>query len=201
MIGLIFYFVILFREKIKLKNVGVITIILLSLIFIWISYSDIIFTNPTINKIIPNAGRLSITSAKGMGDRIKIYSAAWQLFKNKPFFGLGTGGFPGGGYPHNIILEIAAENGLLGLLIFFGFLFTICQRGYQFLNDNFIKINKQAKIMGLIILVISVSLFVGRQFSFGLDMHKDLFVFLGLIVNLPLIDWGRNQGEMFLDKD
>ncbi|MBA7532003.1 hypothetical protein ES705_24229 [subsurface metagenome] len=199
--GLFFYFLIIFREKAKWKNIGVITIILFSLIFIWISYSDIIFTNPTINKIIPNAGRLSITSAKGMSDRIKIYSAAWQLFKNKPFFGLGTGGFPGGGYPHNIILEIAAENGLLGLLIFFGFLFTICQKGYQFLNNNFIKINKQAKIMGLVILVVSVSLFVGRQFSFGLDMHKDLFVFLGLIVNLPLIDWGRNQDKMFLEKD
>jgi len=30
-------------------------------------------------------------------------------------------------------------------------------------------------------------LLVGRQFSFGLDMHKDLFVFLALIVNLPVI--------------
>ena len=192
MIGLIFYFVIIFRGKIKLKNVGVITIILLSLIFIWTSYSDIICTNSIVNKIIPNAGRLSIASASGMSGRAKIYSDAWQLFKDKPLFGRGTGGFPERGYPHNIFLEIAVENGLLGLIIFFGFLFAICQKGYQFLNDNFIKINKQGKIMGLIILVISVSLFVERQFSFSLDMHKDLFVFFALIVNLPLIDWGRD---------
>ena len=200
-IGLIFYFVIIFKEKIKLKNVGIITIILLSLMFIWISYSDIIFTNPIVNKIIPNAGRLTMASANGLSGRTKIYSDAWQLFKSKLFFGLGTGGYPGKGYPHNIFLEIGVENGLLGLIVFFGFLFAICQKGYQFLNKNILKINKQARVMGLIILVVGISLFIERQFSFGLDMHKDLFVFLGLIVNLPLIDWGRNQEEMFLDKD
>jgi len=123
--------------------------------------------------------------------RLKLYSTAWQLFKQKPLFGLGTGGFVLGEcrYPYNIFLEIAVENGLLGLVIFLGFLFVICQRGYQFLNESIIKINKQAKIMGLIILVVGLSLFIERQFSFGLDMHKDLFVFFGLIVNLPLIDW------------
>ena len=200
-IGLIFYFVIIFKEKIKLKNVGIITIVLLSLIFIWISYSDIIFTNPIVNKIIPNARRLTMASANGLSGRTKIYSDAWQLFKSKLFFGLGTGGYPGKGYPHNIFLEIGVENGLLGLIVFFGFLFAICQKGYQFLNKNILEINKQARVMGLIILVVGISLFIERQFSFGLDMHKDLFVFLGLIVNLPLIDWGRNQEEMFLDKD
>jgi len=30
-----------------------------------------------------------------------------------------------------------------------------------------------------------VTLFIEKQFSYGLDMHRDLFVFLGLMVNLP----------------
>ena len=90
-----------------------------------------------------------------MDIRLKHYSTAWQLFKNQPLFGIGTAGFPEG-YPHNIFLEIAAENGLLGLIIFFSFLFAICQKGYQFLNENIIKTNKEAKIMGLIVLVICV---------------------------------------------
>ena len=211
-VGLIFGILILFKTKIKGRNTTIILIISLILVLVGISCYDIICSSlfasktiPEAKKVIPNIERFSLKNAKDMSvkGRLKLYSAVWYLFKNKPLFGIGTGGFELGEhqYPHNIFLEIAAENGLLGLIIFFGFLFTICQKGYQFLKDNFIEINKQAKIMSLIILIIGVSLFVERQFSYGLDMHKDLFVFFGVIVNLPLIDWGRNQDKMFLDVD
>jgi len=192
-VGLIFCVLILFKAKIKNRNTTIIVIISLILVLVLISCYDIICSNLFIKKIIPNVERFSLKGAKNISVniRLKLYSTAWQLFKQKPLFGLGTGGFVLGEcrYPYNIFLEIAVENGLLGLVIFLGFLFVICQRGYQFLNESIIKINKQAKIMGLIILVVGLSLFIERQFSFGLDMHKDLFVFFGLIVNLPLIDW------------
>jgi len=206
-VGLIFGILILFKTKIKGRNTTIILIISLILVLVGISCYDIIYSSlfssknipevsktiPEVKKVIPNIERFSLKNAKNISVNIRLesYSTAWQLFKNKPLFGIGTGGFPGG-YPHNIFLEIAAENGLLGLIIFFGFLFTICQKGYLFLKDNFIEINEQAKIMSLIILIIGISLFAERQFSFGLDMHKDLFVFFGLIVNLPFLDWGRD---------
>ena len=206
-VGLIFGILILFKTKIKGRNTTIILIISLILVLVGISCYDIIYSSlfssknipevsktiPEVKKVIPNIERFSLKNAKNITVNIRLesYSTAWQLFKNKPLFGIGTGGFPGG-YPHNIFLEIAAENGLLGLIIFFGFLFTICQKGYLFLKDNFIEINEQAKIMSLIILIIGISLFAERQFSFGLDMHKDLFVFFGLIVNLPFLDWGRD---------
>ena len=210
-VGLIFGVLILLKTKITGRNTTIILIISLILILVGISCFDIIYTSlfsnevtpktnqiiTEVEKIIPNIERFSLNNAKNMSvnNRLKHYSDAWQLFKNNPLFGIGTGGFPEG-YPHNIFLEIAAENGLLGLIIFFGFLFTICQKGYQFLNDNFIEINKQEKIMSLVILIIGVSLFVERQFSFGLDMHKDLFVFFGLIVNLQLTK-PRNKEDVF----
>ncbi len=34
-------------------------------------------------------------------------------------------------------------------------------------------------------LVVGLTLLVEKQFSFSLSMHKDLFTFLGIIVNLP----------------
>ena len=34
-------------------------------------------------------------------------------------------------------------------------------------------------------LVVGLTLLVEKQFSFSLTMHKDLFAFLGIIVNLP----------------
>ena len=199
-VGLFFCILLLFKANIKNRNTTIIVIISLILVLVLISCYDIICSNlfvkqfiPDIKKVIPNVEYFSLKNAKNISVniRLKLYSTVWQLFKQKPLFGLGTSGFGTGGgqYPHNIFLEIAVENGLLGLAIFLCFLFTVCQRGYQFLKENFMKINELAKIMGLIILVIGVSLFAERQFSFGLDMHKDLFVFFGLIVNLPLIDW------------
>ena len=199
-VGLIFCILLLFKANIKNRNTTIIVIISLILVLVLISCYDIICSNlfikqviPDIKKVIPNVKYFSLKNAKNISVniRLKLYSTAWQLFKQKTLFGLGTGGLGTGEgqYSHNIFLEIAVENGLLGLVIFLCFLFTVCQRGYQFLNENFIKISKQTKIMGLIILVVGISLFIERQFSFRLDMHKDLFVFFGLIVNLPLIDW------------
>ena len=34
-------------------------------------------------------------------------------------------------------------------------------------------------------LVVGLTLLIEKQFSFSLTMHKDLFAFLGIIVNLP----------------
>jgi len=207
-VGLIFCVLILFKAKIKNRNTTIIVIISLILVLVLISCYDIICSNLFIKKVIPNVEYFSLKNAKNISVniRLKVYSTAWQLFKQKPLFGLGTGGFGTSGeqYPHNIFLEIAVENGLLGLVIFLCFLFTVCQRGYQFLSKNIIKNNKQAKIIGLIVLVVGISLFIERQFSFRLDMHKDLFVFFGLIINLPSLNHSYKMkdisGELINDK-
>ena len=214
-VGLIFCILLLFKANIKNRNTTIIVIISLILVLVLISCYDIICSNlftskiiPNIKRVIPNVKYFSLINARNVSVNIRLmhYSTAWQLFKQKPLFGLGTSGFGTGGgqYPHNIFLEIAVENGLLGLVIFLCFLFTVCQRGYQFLNKNIIKNNKQAKIISLIVLVVGISLFIERQFSFRLDMHKDLFVFFGLIVNLPLLNRSYKMrdisGELINDK-
>jgi len=58
------------------------------------------------------------------GARLKHYSTALGLWKEKPIFGHGLGAYPvviGAPdvrrYPHNIVLEILAELGVAGLLI------------------------------------------------------------------------------------
>jgi len=42
------------------------------------------------------------------------------------------------------------------------------------------------------VLVVGLTLFVEKQFSFSLTMHKDLFAFLGIIVNLPYLSSSPN---------
>jgi O-antigen ligase len=56
--------------------------------------------------------------------RVELWTQAWQTFLEHPWFGVGTGGFaavaPADIYPHNLLLEVAAEWGLVGLLVLAG---------------------------------------------------------------------------------
>lgn len=58
----------------------------------------------------------------GRGD---LLESAWQMFKDRPVFGWGLDGFAtqygqGFTYPHNIVLQIAAEGGIMGVIAFSG---------------------------------------------------------------------------------
>jgi len=68
-----------------------------------------------------------------LGERLPIWRAGWDLFLENPFLGVGAAGFQsavarGLGYPivsHNTPLSVAAEVGLVGLLLFYGALASI----------------------------------------------------------------------------
>lgn len=52
--------------------------------------------------------------------RLGLYSRALGLMRARPFQGVGTGNFSKYGtnaYPHNLILEVGSENGLIGLVL------------------------------------------------------------------------------------
>jgi O-antigen ligase len=64
-----------------------------------------------------------------MEQRLDFYHSAVSALAEKPLTGWGVGGWPvfyygyeRDGFPHNIILEVAAEQGFLGLAILFAFL-------------------------------------------------------------------------------
>lgn len=68
---------------------------------------------------------------EGLQVRVKSAQLAWEMFLNSPLIGNGYGSFKGYNdikwsfdqkYPHNIILEILAEFGIIGFF-FFGYLF------------------------------------------------------------------------------
>jgi O-antigen ligase len=84
-------------------------------------------------KIVPaTAIERSVSFLVGNGSglssngRTHLWSEAWHAFVTHPLFGLGTGGFaqiePVYQYPHNVILEAAAELGLVGLVVLLAFL-------------------------------------------------------------------------------
>jgi len=76
-----------------------------------------------VKRIIPNM----VSDQSSMQIRIQYYRDAIENFMQKPLIGAGVGMFSyehgsKGAYPHNIFLEIAAEYGLIGIIIFCPFL-------------------------------------------------------------------------------
>jgi len=57
--------------------------------------------------------------------RTHLWTEAWQAFTTHPLFGVGTGGFaqiePSFKYPHNLVLEVSAELGVVGLVLLLAF--------------------------------------------------------------------------------
>ena len=64
--------------------------------------------------------------------RLDAYGLAWRMFASSPLLGHGTGSYRAYherfGYPHNIVLEAMAENGVIGLALLVGFIGSIWVR-------------------------------------------------------------------------
>lgn len=103
--------------------------------------------------------------------RIMRYKKSINSIYENPIVGEGTGSNPWG-YTHNIFLEIASENGVIGLFLLFAIIFL------------FLKIKRKIKreeIYELIMGLFMISFFVGL-FSFSYFLHRYLLFSLGLIL-------------------
>lgn len=89
-----------------------------------------------------------VAEITSMGTRLLYYETAWQLIRARPILGYGTGSYgheysavvrdkysdwrtKPGTDPHNQYLFIWVENGVVGLLAFFGFLFFAFRRSIR----------------------------------------------------------------------
>jgi len=77
------------------------------------------------------------------GMRLAYYKAALEGFEERPVLGWGTGAWPvyywhedKRTYPHNIFLETAFEQGLVGLLSLLAFLGAVFRRLFRFLGSE-----------------------------------------------------------------
>jgi O-antigen ligase len=120
-----------------------------------------------------------------MGDsaavRLDFYTAAVHLWATSPVFGHGIGSWPvlaGYGdqraYPHNILLEIAVELGLVGLVLFVGLLaFALRALGpWHLVRQDPIRV---------LILMLFASMFINALVSGDLSYNRPLFAVLGLM--------------------
>ncbi len=183
-VGLAFYLLIQYirQPRVLISMVGIALFFLVTF-NIW--YPVIVSKVPNIRNFSPEA----IIHGTTTKQRLERYQAAVRLFVQRPLLGGGTNSFAQrtkwDEYPHNIFLEIVSENGLIGLVVFLGFLGSVAWAGFRYLKTRHVKFSPQERAIGLAVLAVSLILLVEKQFSFTLTTHKDLFTFLGIMVNLP----------------
>lgn len=166
-------------NKSKLKKYTTFVVILFLIIFLISLY---LYSSGSLTATLY---RMLLFLEPGMGQsagtRIDYYLISEKLWLTKPVFGYGIGSWPilnglpdANFYPHNMVMEILVELGLVGL-------FLLCLTVFLALK-GFIKQNKKSNLfLGTVVLMLFMNAFIGAMFSGDINDNRILFLFLGLM--------------------
>ena len=128
--------------------------------------------------------------------RAGFYRAAVALWWRRPLLGYGVGSFGSlyvgmadiSIYPHNLILEILVEHGLLGLALF---MLAVCQ-GWRALGPVHALRNDPWRML---VLMLFVHAFVNAMFSGDIPGNRVLFAMMGLMTGFSGAHLGAESGN------
>ncbi|MDR7870027.1 MAG: O-antigen ligase family protein [Tissierellaceae bacterium] len=118
--------------------------------------------------------------------RLEFWKVAWELIKNKPILGYGQGTFFSAYYieysgnqwysrfVHNHYLQIMAETGIIGIILFLGFLLSIFRILYIKLKSK----NYSTYLPGTIAAIVGFLIHIGAEFSFNFPGATVIFFWL-----------------------
>ena len=116
--------------------------------------------------------------------RLDLYQAALDHWARSPIWGGGTGQFAVAvtgedirWYPHNIILELGAENGFLGVVIFLTMIGLAFRQGLVSLRNG----GPSLRVVSRYLLVASSFALLNAMVSGDINDNRMLFVLLGLL--------------------
>lgn len=116
--------------------------------------------------------------------RLDLYRAAADLWNNSLIFGGGTGQFGVAVrgedvrlYPHNIVLELGAENGFIGVFIFGALIVVAFAIGFTFLRSE----KSLARAVVRYVLVACCFALLNAMISGDINDNRILFTFVGMI--------------------
>jgi O-antigen ligase len=123
-----------------------------------------------------------IGSSSGLSSngRSSLWAEAFSAFNHHPLLGIGTGGFgsidPQELYPHNIVLEVSVELGVLGLAALLGMLIAMAQR----LTLLWQQLRGARQLEVTLLIALFSSALVNAMFSGAIQDNSDLWLWGGL---------------------
>ena len=153
--------------------------------FLIVCLSSISLSSLDGSKVIDkNYNILNLESDKSLNQRLNFYSIALELFSQKPVLGHGVGSWKYESlayvkskdntvlipyYTHNDFLQILVETGIIGLVIYFFFLF--------YLFNRVLKLFKRDKKMSIFI-ILFVLFFLNSMINFPLHRSQEFIPFI-----------------------
>ncbi len=136
--------------------------------------------------------------------RVDFYRMALAQWMKSPLWGIGTGqfsvaviGIEGRLYPHDIILELASENGIIGVLAFLSMIGLAFREGWQCLHIK----NVFHRIVGKYLLVVTTFALFNAMVSGDINDNRILFTFIGMLtLSNPLANLFVNKNREFIKK-
>jgi len=124
--------------------------------------------------------------------RLDLFNSSLKAFYKNPILGSGIGGF---GiyysgldirlYPHNMILEIGSELGILGLTSYF-FLLGFCLMYFLALQKKYKEKRKYHSLL-IAILVVFIFMFLNTMVSGDINDNRLFFTWIGIIYSIGRI--------------
>jgi O-antigen ligase len=121
--------------------------------------------------------------------RLLVMEVAWHLFTTNPVIGRGTGSVSAFGagqeqvYPHNILLELAAETGLVGLGLY---LIVVGMVLWRLLADLSRKPGQEHLFLTLLAMLLFTLL--NAMVSGDLSDNRDMWLFAGIAIAVTKIE-------------
>lgn len=123
--------------------------------------------------------------------RIDMWKQAINDFIKNPILGVGIGNsVEGTGSPHNIILEVSAELGLLGILIFLSMCYLTIKKAMRFIK---IEKSKDFKLLMKISILLFIYSLTEAMFSGYITDQTQLFMSMGIVISLINVRHSRNS--------
>ncbi|MBS4190671.1 O-antigen ligase family protein [Bacillus sp. FJAT-49705] len=128
------------------------------------------------------------SSADGRTERME---SAFDTFQNHVIFGGGIGSFPlyysgldASDYPHNIVLEILSELGLVGLFIFSLYFILSIYRGMILKIDR----SRFNNSVHLTVICLFIYYLANSMVSGDINSNRALYVFMSIMCIIPFVD-------------
>lgn len=208
LIGVMVFIVIISIANPRRLFQGLSAVGIISLTILLLNISSIEIFRFGSNRIFQFVGQfiknpiLAIASNKRI--EIGLFSSALDLFQENPIFGGGLGSFAvyfsgvdARLYPHNIILEILAEMGLVGMLIFIGLLFII---GFFIIKSVRLKNIDLNHRLGLVFGLWLIT-FTNAQFSGDISSNRLFWVLTSILISTDIITKNRLTHQAFVATD
>jgi len=114
--------------------------------------------------------------------RMHLYQEGWEMFLEAPVFGYGTGASERalGIWPHNVFVEMAAEVGALGLLLFCLLLADSLFSARSVLRST--QVRREDRVLVAAFVACLVFALVEAQFSANIPFNASIWFFAGCLL-------------------